>query len=83
MANKTSKEIQIKDIDNWKRGLISYFSKARLQLDALKAAYDVIYDYDAIVRPRGSFNESGVPDLPEGCIVFILTIIVVEQDKSS
>lgn len=66
MANKTSDEIQIKSLDNWKRGLISYFSKSRLQQDALKAAYNVIFDYNAIVRPRGSFNESGIPDLPEG-----------------
>ncbi len=68
MANKTSEEIQIKDIDSWKRGLISYFSKSRLETDALKAAYDVIYDYDGIVRPRGSFSESDIPDLPEGYV---------------
>lgn len=66
MANKTSDEIQIKSLDNWKRGQISYFSKSRMQPDALKTAYNVIFDYDAIVRPRGSFNESGIPDLPEG-----------------
>jgi len=66
MANKTSDEIQIKDIDTWKRGQISYFSKSRMQEDALKAAYNAIFDYDAIVRPRGSFDESGVPDLPAG-----------------
>lgn len=65
MANKTSDEIQVKDLDNWKRGQISYFSKSRMQEDALKAAYNVIFDYDAIVRPRGSFNESSIPDLPE------------------
>jgi len=66
MANKSSDDIQIKDLDNWKRGQISYFSKSRMQEDALKTAYNVIFDYDAIVRPRGSFNESGIPDLPEG-----------------
>jgi hypothetical protein len=66
MANKTSGDIQIKDLDNWKRGQISYFSESRMQEDALKTAYNVIFDYDAIVRPRGSFNESGIPDLPEG-----------------
>lgn len=66
MANKTSDDIQVKDLDNWKRGQISYFSKSRMQEDALKTAYNVIFDYDAIVRPRGSFNESGIPDLPEG-----------------
>lgn len=66
MANKTSKDIQIKDLDNWKRGQISYFSKSRMQEDALKTAYNVIFDYDAVVRPRGSFNESGIPDLPAG-----------------
>jgi hypothetical protein len=66
MANKTSDDIQIKDLDNWKRGQISYFSKSRMQEDALKTAYNVIFDYDAVVRPRGSFNESGIPDLPEG-----------------
>lgn len=66
MANKTSEEIQIKDLDNWKRGQISYFSKSRMQEDALKNAYNVIFDYDAVVRPRGSFNESSIPDLPEG-----------------
>mgnify|MGYP006136729979 CR=1 FL=1 len=66
MANKTDSDIQIKDIDSWKRGQISYFSRSRLQEDALKTAYNVIFDYDAIVRPRGSFNESGIPDLPEG-----------------
>lgn len=66
MANKSSDDIQIKDLDNWKRGQISYFSKSRMQEDALKAAYNVIFDYDAIVRPRGSFNESSIPDLPEG-----------------
>lgn len=68
MANKTSEDIQILDVDNWKKGQISYFSKSRLQNDALKAAYNVIFDYDAIVRPRGSFNESGIPDLPEGSV---------------
>lgn len=66
MANKTSDEIQIKDLDNWKRGQVSYFSKSRLQEDALKAAHNVIFDYDAIVRPRGSFNQSSIPDLDEG-----------------
>lgn len=66
MANRTSDEIQVKDLDNWKRGQISYFSKSRMAEDALKTAYNVIFDYDAIVRPRGSFNESGIPDLPEG-----------------
>lgn len=66
MANKTSDDIQIKSLDNWKRGQISYFSKSRMQDDALKAAYNVIFDYDAIVRPRGSFNDSGIPDLPSG-----------------
>jgi len=66
MANKTSDDIQVKDLDNWKRGQISYFSKSRMAEDALKTAYNVIFDYDAIVRPRGSFNESGIPDLPEG-----------------
>lgn len=66
MANKSSKDIQIKDLDNWKRGQISYFSKERLQEDALKSAYNVIFDYDAIVRPRGSFLEVGIPDVDEG-----------------
>jgi len=66
MANKTSDEIQIKDLDNWKRGQVSYFSKSRLQEDALKVAYNCIFDYDAVVRPRGSFDESGIVDLPEG-----------------
>ena len=68
MANKTSKDIQIKDLDSWKRGQISYFSKGRLQEDALKSAINVIFDYDAIVRPRGSFLASGIPDLPSGWI---------------
>lgn len=66
MANKNSSDIQIKDLSSWKRGLISYFSKSRLQEDALKVANNVIYDYDAIVRPRGSFDDSKIPDLPEG-----------------
>lgn len=66
MANKTDSDIQILDLDNWKRGQISYFSKSRLQKDALKTAYNVIFDYDAIVRPRGSFSSSPIPDLPEG-----------------
>lgn len=66
MANKSSTEIQIKDLDNWKLGQVSYFSKSRMQEDALKTAYNVIFDYDAIVRPRGSFLPSKVPDLPEG-----------------
>lgn len=66
MANKTSTDIQIKDLGNWKRGQISYFNKSRLQEDAVKAAHNVIFDYDAVVRPRGSFLESGIPDLPTG-----------------
>lgn len=66
MADKNSSEIQIKDLDNWKRGLISYFSKSRMQEDALKTAYNVIFDYDAVVRPRGSFLSTNIPDLPEG-----------------
>lgn len=68
MANKTSRDIQIQDLNSWKRGQISYFSKSRLQEDALKAAYNVIYDYDAVVRPRGSFSDSKIPDLPEGLV---------------
>lgn len=68
MANKSSDDIQVKDLDNWKRGQISYFSKSRMQEDALKAAYNVVFDYDAIVRPRGSFDESGIPDLPDGLV---------------
>lgn len=72
MADKSSDDIQVKDLDNWKRGQISYFSKSRMQEDALKTAYNVTFDYDAIVRPRGSFDESGIPDLtigltPLGC----------------
>lgn len=66
MANKTSDDIQIKDLDNWKRGQVSYFSESRMQEDALKAAYNVIFDYDAVVRPRGAFDLSGIPDLDEG-----------------
>lgn len=66
MADKNSTEIQELDIDNWKRGQISYFSKSRLQNDALKSAYNVVFDYDAIVRPRGGFFKSRVPDLPDG-----------------
>lgn len=66
MANKTSDDIQTKDLDNWKLGQVSYFSKSRMQETALKTAYNVIYDYDAVVRPRGSFNTSQIPDLPEG-----------------
>ena len=66
MTNRVSNDIQIKDLNNWKRGQISYFSKSRMQNDALKVAYNVIYDYDAIVRPRGSFSASGIPDLPKG-----------------
>ncbi len=66
MANKTSDEIQVKSLDNWKRGQISYFSESRMQEDALKTAYNVIFDYDAVVRPRGPFDESGIPDVPDG-----------------
>lgn len=66
MASKSDSDIQIKDLDSWKRGQISYFSKSRMQEDALKTAYNVVFDYDAIVRPRGSFNSSGIPDLPTG-----------------
>lgn len=66
MANKTDDEIQVKSLDTWKRGQISYFSKSRMQEDALKTAYNVIFDYDAVVRPRGSFAASNVPDLPSG-----------------
>lgn len=66
MASKTDDNVQIKDLDNWKRGQVSYFSASREQEDALKIAYNVIFDYDAIVRPRGSFNESGIPDLASG-----------------
>ena len=66
MADKNSSSIQVKDLRSWKRGQISYFSRDRMQEDALKAAYNVIYDYDAIVRPRGSFYTSKIPDLPEG-----------------
>ena len=66
MADKNSNAIQIKDLRSWKRGQISYFSKSRLQEDALKTAYNAFYDYDGVVRPRGGFLHSGVPDLPEG-----------------
>ena len=66
MTDKNSNAIQIKDLRSWKRGQISYFSKSRLQEDALKTAYNAFYDYDGVVRPRGGFLHSGVPDLPEG-----------------
>lgn len=66
MANKNSSDIQTKDLRTWKRGQISYFSKSRMQEDALKVAYNVVYDYDAIVRPRGSFLDAKIPDLPKG-----------------
>lgn len=66
MASKTDDDIQVKSLDSWKRGQISYFSKSRMQEDALKAAYNVIFDYDAVVRPRGSFAASTIPDLPSG-----------------
>ena len=67
MADSTTTDIQIKDLDNWKRGQISYFSNSRLQENALKIANNVIFDYDAIVRPRGGFDLSGIPDAPGGC----------------
>lgn len=67
MADSTTTDIQIKDLDNWKRGQISYFSNSRLQENALKIANNVIFDYDAIVRPRGGFDLSGIPDAPKGC----------------
>jgi len=82
MANKTSTDIQIKDLDNWKRGQISYFSKARLQEDALKTAYNVIYDYDAIVRPRGSFSPSKVPDVDEGLVPLACDFTFKRADDS-
>mgnify|MGYP000848902509 CR=1 FL=1 len=66
MASKSDDDIQVKSLDSWKRGQISYFSKSRMQEDALKTAYNVIFDYDAVVRPRGSFNTSSIPDLPDG-----------------
>lgn len=66
MATKTDDDIQVKSLDSWKRGQISYFSKSRTQEDALRTAYNVIFDYDAVVRPRGSFNATSVPDLPTG-----------------
>ena len=67
MADSTTTDIQIKDLDNWKRGQISYFSNSRLQENALKIANNVIFDYDAIVRPRGVFDLSNIPDAPKGC----------------
>lgn len=82
MANKSSKDIQIKDINSWKKGLISYFSKSRLQEDALKAAYNVIYDYDGIVRPRGSFLESGIPDVDEGLVPLGCDFAFKRADKT-
>ena len=82
MVSKTSDEIQIKDLDNWKRGQISYFSKSRLQEDALKAAYNVIFDYDAVVRPRGAFLQSGIPDLPEGWTPLGQDFAFKRQDNS-
>lgn len=66
MATKTDDDIQVKSLDSWKRGQISYFSKSRTQEDALRTAYNVIFDYDAVVRPRGSFNTTSIPDLPSG-----------------
>lgn len=66
MASKTDDDIQVKSLDSWKRGQISYFSKSRTQEDALRTAYNVIFDYDAVVRPRGSFNATTIPDLPSG-----------------
>ncbi len=82
MANKSSDEIQIKDLDNWKRGQVSYFSKSRMQEDALKSAYNVIFDYDAIVRPRGSFNDSSIPDLPPGLTPLSCDFAFKREDDS-
>lgn len=66
MVSKSTDDIQVKDIDSWKRGQVSYFSKKRMPEDALKAAYNTLLDYDGIIRPRGGFFASRVPDLPEG-----------------
>lgn len=82
MASKTDDDIQVKSLDSWKRGQISYFSKSRMQEDALKAAYNVIFDYDAVVRPRGSFAESGIPDLPSGLTPLGQDFAFKRADKS-
>lgn len=82
MVNRTSDEIQTKDLDNWKRGQVSYFSKSRMQEDALKTAYNVIFDYDAVVRPRGSFLPSRIPDLPEGLKPLCEDFAFKRADKS-
>ena len=66
MVSKSTDDIQVKDIDSWKRGQVSYFSKKRMPEDALKSAYNTLLDYDGIIRPRGGFFASRVPDLPEG-----------------
>lgn len=73
MANKTSDEIQTLDISNWKDGMVSYFSKERMGQNALKTAYNVIFDYNGVVRPRGSFYESGIPDVPDAVYTNLIT----------
>lgn len=68
MANKNSTDIQVKDLDGWALGQVSYFSKSRLQETALANAVNVMIDYNGVVRPRGSFVVTGIPDLPAGSI---------------
>ena len=66
MADRDDKGIQVQDLDSWDKGLISYFSNSRMPKNALKQADNVVLDYNGVVKPRGSFDDSGIPDIEEG-----------------
>ena len=54
------------DLDSWEKGLISYFSNSRMPINALKVAENIVFDYNGVAKPRGSFVSSGIPDIDEG-----------------
>lgn len=63
MAERDTNKIQIMDLDRWDKGLISYFSPQRMPLTGLKEADNVVFDYNGVVKPRGCFLPTIVPDI--------------------
>ena len=64
MSRNRDDAISSKTLDSWSKGEISSFPVDRLPETALKRAENVVIDFNGVVRARGSFLQSGVPDLP-------------------
>nr|DAW04694.1 MAG TPA: hypothetical protein [Caudoviricetes sp.] len=58
-------DILTKDIDTFKKGVISSFAPIRTPDEALHEGTNIILIDNGIVRPRGSFLSADIPDIPD------------------